>query len=371
VSDTLREKLGARLQQTGPIPFSEFMDAALYTPGAGFYRRPDVPLGREGHYQTSVTVGDLFGRLISERISLDWDEAGRPAGWSLCEQGAHDGTLLGDLGRALDQSDSGLGTRWQFMTVEPCAALREKQEVHLRQCGLGDRFRSFPEIGDIPEGDRRGVFLCNELVDSLPFEIVTFRGGEWQRRCVGWAEGRGHFEWVEVPLEEGPTRAEVERWNPPEIEGYTTEVHPRARQWIREVLSHWRSGAVLVSDYGYRSETYYALQRHEGTAQAFRFQRKSGDLLREPGEWDLTSHVNFDLLREEAEGMGWTVDVDLDQNHFLVGAARSRLMAEWEERLRERPGDEHVAKELRQFKTLTHPELMGRQFRVMVMRKFE
>jgi SAM-dependent MidA family methyltransferase len=82
-------------------------------------------------------------------------------------------------------------------------------------------------------------------------------------------------------------------------------------------------------------------------------------VLANPGEQDITAHVNFTAIRAAGESAGWKTEAFLTQAQLLTGiAART-----W--------GDEGAfgkwtAERIRQFQTLTHPEHLGRAFRALM-----
>ena len=77
------------------------------------------------------------------------------------------------------------------------------------------------------------------------------------------------------------------------------------------------------------------------------------------GEQDITAHVNFTAIRAAGESAGLKTEAFLTQAQFLTGiAART-----WED---EGAFGKWTAERTRQFQTLTHPEHLGRAFRVLV-----
>ena len=65
----LTQTLRATIAERGPIPFREFMAAALYHPEHGYYSSGRAAIGRGGDFITSVSVGRLFGTLLARRDS--------------------------------------------------------------------------------------------------------------------------------------------------------------------------------------------------------------------------------------------------------------------------------------------------------------
>jgi SAM-dependent MidA family methyltransferase len=115
-------------------------------------------------------------------------------------------------------------------------------------------------------------------------------------------------------------------------------------------------GWVLVIDYGYPRERYFAPERHAGTLECYAGHTKGLDPLAKPGYCDLTAHVEFTSLAKAFLAAGMTVAGFTDQHHFLTGLV-SRAFAE------RAPSTEQA----RGLRTLLHPEMLGRAFQVLAM----
>ena len=61
-----------------------------------------------------------------------------------------------------------------------------------------------------------------------------------------------------------------------------------------------QAGKLLTIDYGLTAEEFFATHRSEGTLRAF-YKHRPSDVLANPGDQDLTAHVNFTALQEAGE----------------------------------------------------------------------
>jgi SAM-dependent MidA family methyltransferase len=142
-------------------------------------------------------------------------------------------------------------------------------------------------------------------------------------------------------------------------DGFTTEVCPAAEEWWRLASSALECGRLAAVDYGLIAEEFFVPERIDGTTRAYHRHRSSSEVLANPGEQDITAHVNFTAIRAAGETAGLRTDTLLSQAQFLTAiAART-----WKE------GSSFGAwtpERTRQFQTLTHPEHLGRSFRVLV-----
>src|SRR2546428_12963645 len=93
---SLREEIG----RSGPISFHRFMQAALYHPEYGYYRRPARdPFGKEGDFFTAEQLQPVFGILIAMRIRSLCREMGEPADFQVVELGPGPGERAEALGQ--------------------------------------------------------------------------------------------------------------------------------------------------------------------------------------------------------------------------------------------------------------------------------
>lgn len=346
----------------GAIPFSLWMEAVLYDPVAGYYTRaaetPDGKgfraLGRKGDFFTSVSVGDTFGFLLASAIlgarALHFDKR---APFVIVEQGAHDGRLARDISAALRESPEAAGMVWEYRIIEPRAELQLALETQLREENLPIRIVPSVEEARAPQG----IFLCNELLDAFPVDRLRFTGGTWREEWV--TLGEAGFQWSTRPLrpEWESFAAEMGTAFP---EGYRTEVCPDLGPWVEEIATLFDAGIWWILDYGHEAADYRDPARKEGGLRAYRGHHAAVDLLADPGLQDLTADVDFTRLADLAVAAGLRSRRFTDQHHFLVEAARP-----WLASLDGRPPAAPERKRLRQFQTLTHPAMMGRQFKLL------
>ncbi len=348
-----------RIQEnlTNSIPFSEYMEMALYAPGLGYYSSPEArPIGRRGDFYTSVSVGDTFGFLLGQRLATEWEDSfGAPETFVVIEQGAHDGQLACDILNGLREVGASLFEAIEYRIVDPREETREWLRERFESEGLGGKVRLVKSLGEATA--KEGVFLSNELQDAFPVHRLRFESGKWWEWQVGIEEEQ--LAWMARDLAE-----ELQSYAPKIVggyeEGYVTEVCPAASKWMAEAAHVFEKGLWWVIDYGYGSDEYFAPHRKEGTLRCYREHRATDDPFEAPGEIDITAHVNFTHLREAAEAAGLQERRFTDQHHFLIEAARPWLLS-----MEGKPPGPELARRMRQFQTLTHPSIMGQQFKVV------
>jgi SAM-dependent MidA family methyltransferase len=329
------------------MPFSRFMEIALYDEAGGYYAGGAERIGRGGDFFTSVSTGGVFGRLIAGQFLEMHALLGSSPDFTIVEQGANDGRLAADVLAALDGS-SLEGAR--IVLVEPLALLREKQAQQLK----GRRVEWVDSLENLPEF--QGVHFSNELFDALPFEILRSSGGKWHVLHVAHGEGGFFFE---------PSAGAFSAERLPERpDGFLTEVRPSQESLLRAVSEKLRSGFLLAVDYGMSRRELLAPHRSEGTFACYSKHRRDAKPLDGPGSKDITAHVDFSSLTRAAVRCGFELRTYTDQHHFLVGAS-SALLGELDGK--EPSGGDAAL--LRSLRMLMHPETMGAQFKVLLLGK--
>jgi len=141
-------------------------------------------------------------------------------------------------------------------------------------------------------------------------------------------------------------------------DGYTIETSPAAQNWWREAANVLGRGRLLTIDYGFPADELFSPGRRHGTLRAYFRHHASDDLLANVGEQDLTAHVNFSAIQNAGEACGLAAETFSTQSQFLARilekAAKGDSLGTW------------TSAQARQFQTLTHPEHLGRAFRVLV-----
>ena len=120
------DEVRSLIRRGGPVPFSAFMNAALYGVN-GFYTNGGGA-GRRRDFITSPEVGPLFGAAIARAFDAWWDELGQPDPFLVAECGAGPGTLCRDVLRAAPRCGAAL--RYVLVdAAEPMRALHRSQRL--------------------------------------------------------------------------------------------------------------------------------------------------------------------------------------------------------------------------------------------------
>lgn len=336
------------------LPFRDFMEMALYDPTYGYYSNPTSrKIGRDGDFFTSVSVGAVFGTILSYWLEELWGsrfDSGKD--FVVVEQGAHDGRLARDILEALESRASPLRRVIDYRVLSPAEGFPEIEGIQV--------------VHSVREARaKQGVFFSNELQDAFPVHQICYEKGQWMERGIFAGETEGELQWgnLALPPKLREFVEEIEAIHQPDQtpEGYTTEVCPDLRDWVTEISSLFEKGTWLMIDYGHESEDFFSPLRSDGSLQFYRDHKVISDPLSQAGEIDITAHVNLTHLMRWAKEAGLELRDFTDQHHFLTRTGRKWLLE-----LEENAGpDSDFATLARQFQTLTHPSIMGQKFKVL------
>ncbi|MDB6172199.1 MAG: hypothetical protein JWL59_1510 [Chthoniobacteraceae bacterium] len=343
------------IARRGPIPFRDFMAEALYHPEFGYYGSGKAAIGRGGDFFTNVSVGPLFGALLARQFAQMWERLGAPAQFDLVEQGAHRGAFANDVLAALQSTDPDCFESLRYTIVEPGKVQREAQAAALAHWS---KIRWVDDMKALPAFE--GVHFSNELLDAFPVHVVRWTGDQWEELHVTFDEGR--FKFVPAALSSQLLRDQLSQLPFPFPAGYTTEINLMALEWVDQLARKLERGYLLAIDYGFPRAEYYRPERPQGTLTGYASHQRVDDLLENPGQIDLTAHVDFTSIIERAKAAKLHLHGFTDQHHFMVGLGQLHF----DDTLVMTPSRQ---REMRAFKTLMHPALMGASFRVLCLEK--
>ena len=284
-------------QLIGDIAAARATTVADYMAAANshYYATRD-PLGAAGDFTTAPEISQMFGEMIGVWIADLWVRAGSPA-FRYVELGPGRGTLAADALRAM--------ARFQCVPVnthfvETSATLRAAQLARIPAAIHHD------DIDDLPD-DGAAIIVANEFFDALPVHQYIRTSGGWRERMV---ERQG-ARLVPVPGE-APADDLVPAALRNAAEGSIVETAPVSAAIMQRGAFRLarQGGAMLVIDYGYSGpaagDTLQAVKAH-----------RFADPFADPGEVDLTTHVDFTALADAARSAGAAVSAVATQGDWL------------------------------------------------------
>ncbi len=274
----LRTHIGAEIAERGPMPFSRYVELALYTPELGFYETTGQAGGRRGDFVTSVETGPLFAAVIGDWLDGIWNAAGQPARFRVAEAAAGVGTLWRGIVKAAPACRDAL----EWLLVERSAALRSAHDT------LPAGAVSLADLPDSPVD----VVIANELLDNLVFDIAIMTEHGWKPRLVDevagpltlvtgeWPNGSPAVDRAAALPADAPLGAEV-------------PVASGAVAWIEQA----RAIADRVLAFDYAATNAELLERGiDGWLRAYVGHERLRAPIDHPGVCDITHDVPIDQL---------------------------------------------------------------------------
>lgn len=294
----LAQELKASIAANGPITVEHYMAMCLGHPRHGYYMTRD-PLGLAGDFVTAPEVSQMFGELLGLWAAETWRFMGEPATIHLVELGPGRGTLMKDALRAARVLPD-FHAAIEVHLIETSPVLRKLQAETLADCGFTPQWHDV--FAQVPEGPV--IVIANEFFDCLPIRQYMRSNGAWYERLVGLdAQGELTFGLSATP------EAALTRDAPDGVLMEFPASHLLAMREIAERVAN-NGGALLVIDYGHLRTGYGE------TLQAIRDHSFTG-VLDEPGEADITVHVDFAALAQAALMAGAAVHGPVMQGDFL------------------------------------------------------
>lgn len=281
----MREVL-RKLLQHGDLTFRDFMEVSLYHPAAGYYTSGHARVGKEGDYVTAPTLSPAFSFALAE-LFREFVSRSEGAVCSFVDIGCGDGSLVRGVAALAGSGNA------RFYGVDRSLS---------RVAGVpDDAVRFVQTINEIPRGGRHLLF-SSELFDALPFARLVQRGEHLHELWVtdregelDWSEHEAPAAWEDYFTGRGITLAE----------GQFADVSLEWGALYEDFVRRFEQALIVTLDYGYpQTKLFHSRARRFGTAAAYSGQRVHRDLLANPGEQDLTAHINFTDLERAGEREG-------------------------------------------------------------------
>lgn len=337
------------------IPFSRFMELALYSPGMGYYSAGSKKLGAAGDFITAPEISPLFARCIAKQCEQVLPQLDKK---QILEVGAGSGIMAADILLALDQSDH---LPENYFILETSADLRHRQQTTINK-DAKHLVNRVIWLDALPEGGFEGIILANELLDAMPVQKFRINNSVPFELFVGIENNR--LTLLEQEINNARLKSKLDSLATALPDNYESEINLNAEAWIQSISNCMHKGLVLLIDYGYPQHEYYHKDRTAGTLMCYYQHYTHDDPFALLGLQDITTHVDFTAIAQSADDAGFNITGYTTQAFFLLGCglesmAQDLINADLKQRI-----------ELsQQIKKLTLPSEMGEQFKVMALSK--
>lgn len=344
----------SRLQESGEIPFADFMQLALYDPLHGYYSSDLSKFGQGGDFTTAPELNPIFAQTLANQCQEILRRLPQPA--CILEFGAGSGRLCVELLKQLEKLGS-LPQRYYILEVS--GVLQQRQAHHI-QAEIPHLFARIEWLHQWPQTPLNGVFLANEVLDAMPVHRFLQTAEELYESMV-------HVDGQKIMEDFKPCQnAALQRHVASVLTNiplpYLSEVNLLLSGWMQECARCLVAGVLLIIDYGFPQHEFYHPDRQQGTLMCHYQHRSHTNPFAHIGEQDITTHVDFTQVATAAVDAGLEVLGYTNQAAFLLANGLLSLLNEISDE-RERFNANQAAK------TLLQPAEMGELFKVIALGK--
>lgn len=268
------------------ITYEEYMNIVLYHPQYGYYMREKEKIGTEGDFITTSNYSDIMGSLFAKWFEKMIKKYALPA--VFCEIGA--GT--GRFARAFMEE------WYKEKRTDLTYIIIEKSPYHIKQ--QSEQFdpnwnikyvKSLEELKEFS-----GMVFSNELFDAFPVHVIEKRENQLFEVMIGMENG----QLIEnlVLLNNRDILKFIDDYQLTLVEGQRIEICLKMEEMISQISQVLQKGLVVTIDYGYTQEEWKEPLRKDGSLRGYYQHRLKTDLLSNPGEMDITSHIHWDVLEQ-------------------------------------------------------------------------
>ena len=342
---SLKEKIFSEITEKGPITVERYMSLCLYEKHIGYYSSSN-PIGESGDFITSPEISQVFGELLGLWFVALWRSIDLRSRFNLVELGPGTGTLMADILRVTGKM-SEFSQQASVYLIETSKRLRLTQKK---------RLKNFPinwvcSLQHLP--NRPTFTIANEFLDALPTRQFIRINNKWKERHIDLGPD-GNLFFVNLP---SSNQRELQFLYGHLPENQILEICDHAKNIVADLSNHIKlnGGVALFIDYGSYGgfgDTLQAITKHSFT-----------DPLNNPGNSDLTTHVNFEAISDTAKSKGLRTTELISQRDFLSALgirdrsrALSRNMSKSEQR-----------KHFRAVARLIDQNSMGELFKVLAI----
>ncbi|MCF6346654.1 MAG: SAM-dependent methyltransferase [Thiomicrorhabdus sp.] len=360
-SQQLSKQIRTSLARHKNMTFAQYMQKALYTPNLGYYSNGLTKIGAQGDFITAPEISPIFSRCLARQAQQVLQTLDEP---NIVEFGAGRGVMAKDILLELQTLNQPLK---RYYIIELSAELQQRQKETLQAALPPELYQKVTWLNQLPSTPISAVIFANEVLDAMPFERLRIEPQHTLRGHVRYNEQKECFEWDYQPITDATLQQFANRLTQhigdvSEL-GYNTEINLHIKPWLESLNSILIQGAVILIDYGYPRKEYYQPARVMGTLRCHYQHRAHQNPFFYPGLQDITAHVDFTAVAEAGFESGFKVAGYTTQANFLMGSGLLEMSSN---------SDASITEQLKiaqQIKTLTLPNEMGENFKVIALTK--
>ena len=308
--ENLEQILKKRILNFGPISISDFILESNLNSRFGYYTN-NLPFGEKKDYVTSPEISQMFGELLA-LWSIDcWKKMGEPKKFNIVELGPGSGILMNDFLRVIKLNPKFVERCKKIYLFEISPFLKKIQKENLSR--INNKIlkkikwiKNLNEISEIPF-----ILIANEFFDILPIKQIQFTKIGWRERMLNYDKVKKNFF---ISYSNNPTI--LEQFLPKNKDckkiGIIYEIPFNMISFLENLFNKIKrtKSTCLIID--------YAKSKNFGNSLKSIKKQKIISPLKNIGNSDISTHVNFDLIKEISKKFNLTSYGPINQKEFLI-----------------------------------------------------
>ena len=307
--ENLEEILKKRILNFGPISISDFILEANLNSKFGYYNN-HLPFGKKNDYVTSPEVSQMFGELIALWTIDYWKKIGEPEKFNIIELGPGSGILMTDFLRVIKLYPKFIKKCNQIYLFEISPFLKKIQKKTLLKIEnkILQKIKWIKNLNDIPETPF--VLIANEFFDALPIKQIQLTKIGWRERMLNYNKKKSFF----ISYSNNPTI--LEKFLPKKKKckkiGSIYEIPFNMLSFLENLFNKIKKtkSTCLIVDYVKNKKFQSSLKSIKN--------QKIISPLKEIGNSDISTHVDFDLIKEISKKFNLNNYGPITQRKFLI-----------------------------------------------------
>ena len=333
------------IKNGGSISFYNFMDLVLNDPINGYYGSGKAEIGIKGDFVTSPSLSEDFTFLLSKQLEM-WllqisNEIELNKKLIILEYGSGDGSLMEGIIAYFLKKNKEFLNRLSFKIIEPNKWMREKQKKLLNDYLKQDVDIDWINFKEFEVIKFDGIVLAHEVLDAFPIERVQYSKGSLFQQVVSLDKDRKLFL-KKAPLTKKLSKRidfinnnlgiQIPPLNAPE--DWANEIHIDNCLWLKNIYEKLNNGILLIIDYSLEAKRYYSPTKFDGNVVAYSKQKITNNILKNPGDSDLTSHLCNEILILDAKNAGFKFDGIVKQGEALLSLGLAEMISDIQKRFK-------------------------------------
>ena len=283
------------------IPIDKFISNVLYDKDYGYYSKK-IPFGKNGDFITSPGISPLFSEIIALWVVAFWEHLDKPKVFNIVELGPGNGDMCKIIIRTLKKFPKLFSCTHIFM-YERSEILKKIQKKTINE----KKVKWIKNLNEIKKGPV--IFFGNEFFDAIPIKQFKRKNNLVFERFIK----------LDKKLNINQLFKEASPKDVKELNTFSAlkktsfiEFPKLGFLELKKIISKINklSGGILLIDYGYLGKI------NKSTLQSVKSQ-KINKLFENIGDADVTSLVNFGLLKEYFQKNNLSVKNIVTQSFFL------------------------------------------------------